>query len=139
SIDFRTVYATVLADWFGLGATDTAAVLGGEFGRIGFVADPATPTSVRPEEQPAKFTLRQNYPNPFNPTTMITYSLSEPSHVRLEVFDLQGRLVQRLADHQKGPGDYTMPFDAGNLPSGTYIYRLETNAGSVSRKMTFLR
>lgn len=139
SIDFRSVYATVLADWFGLGLTNTAAVLGGEFPRIGFVTDPAMPTSNEPNAVPDQFTLRQNYPNPFNPTTTISYTLAAPSHVRLSVFDLQGRLVQRLVDHPKGAGPHSIPFDAGNLPSGTYIYRIETNSGNSSRKMLLVR
>ncbi len=139
AIDFRSVYATVLADWFGLGTAETAAVLGGEFERIGFVTDPATPIAIEPDPLPASFVLRQNYPNPFNPTTMITYTLTEPSHVRLQVFDMQGKLVQMLINQQKGPGAYTLPFDAGNMPSGVYIYRLDTDSGSEARKMTLLR
>ncbi len=139
SIDFRSVYATVLSDWFGLSAADTAGVLSGDFERIGFVTDPATPTANEPEPLPASFVLRQNYPNPFNPTTMITYTLTEASHVRLQVFDMQGRRVQILVDQRKAPGAYTMPFDAGNLPSGVYIYRLDTDKGSEARKMALVR
>ncbi len=138
-VDFRSIYATALVDWFGLGESNAEVVLNGSFERIGFVADPATPTSNEPEPVPEAFSLLQNYPNPFNPTTTINYTIRSASDVRLTVFDVSGRLVQKLVDHRQAPGSYTIPFDAGNLPSGTYIYRIETGSGAAARKMTIVR
>lgn len=135
--DFRSVYATVLRDWFGLSQEETAGVFGDEYPTISFVTDPATNTGVDTRQRPAEaITLRQNYPNPFSAATTFSYSLKAPAHVRLDIFDINGRLVQRLVDRDQSVGTYAYPFDAGFLSSGTYIYRLTAGAQSESRTMT---
>ncbi|TSA16040.1 T9SS C-terminal target domain-containing protein, partial [bacterium] len=81
---------------------------------------------------PAEFALEQNYPNPFNPSTAISYQLpalsgvegSVVSHVTLKVFDALGREVATLVEAQQSAGRYRVTFDASNLTSGTYFYRL---------------
>ncbi len=138
-IDFRAVYATVLQDWFGLAEETVAQVLGGAFGSLGFVSDPATPTANEPEPVPQSFTLHQNYPNPFNPATTITYTLSRTERVTLRVYDAQGRLVQTLVDGTQPAGPYALSFDAGHLPSGAYFYRLQTAEGMRTRQMVLVR
>ena len=77
------------------------------------------PAPVLPE-----FRLWQNYPNPFNPTTVVSYQLSVVSNVRLVVYDVLGREVAVLVDERKGPGSYTIRFNAAGLASGVYFYRL---------------
>ncbi|NQT24340.1 carbohydrate-binding protein [candidate division KSB1 bacterium] len=79
-------------------------------------------------DQPNDFMLRQNYPNPFNPTTEIAYNLPEAVHVKLEVFDITGRRVKTLVDFNQSSGQHEVLFDARDLTTGTYIYRI--NAGS---------
>jgi len=74
---------------------------------------------------PASYVLGQNYPNPFNPTTSITFGLPKDSEVTLEVFDSMGRVVATLAKGRYQAGLHTVTFDAKDLPSGVYLYRLK--------------
>ncbi len=90
-------------------------------------------------ELPDAFALGQNYPNPFNPSTAIEYELPAPQHVRLEVFDATGRSVGVLVDGVCPAGTHTVRFDADSLPSGLYVYRLQANGETLTRKMTLLR
>jgi hypothetical protein len=96
------------------------------------------PEAVR-EELPAEFTLNQNYPNPFNPTTVISYELPEAADVRLQVFDMAGRQVATLVSGQVGAGRHTVNFDASSLSSGVYMYRLQTQSGVFTRKLTLIK
>lgn len=75
---------------------------------------------------PESNVLEQNYPNPFNPSTSIGFLLADESAVELSMFDLIGRKVAVLAEGRYGPGRHHVTFDARTLPSGTYIYRLQT-------------
>ncbi len=92
--------------------------------------DPAGPLSIL---------LLQNYPNPFNAGTVITYSLPVSGIVRLAVFDLLGREVARLVDGPQGPGTFTARFEATQLPSGVYFYRLHAGAFAETKRMLHLR
>jgi hypothetical protein len=106
-------------------------------------ATPNVVTSVEeeriPDVQPTRFTLSQNYPNPFNPSTNINYDVVTTSQVRLTVYNLLGQKVATLVDGVRPAGSYTVTWDAANLPSGMYIYRLEAGANAVSRMMTLLK
>ena len=95
-------------------------------------------------ELPDNFRLFQNYPNPFNPSTTIEYSIpnavnSQKSIVNLTVYDILGREVATLVDKPQPPGNYKVRFNAGNLASGVYFYRLEVNDFMASRKMLLLK
>ncbi len=139
-IDFRTVYATVLQDWFGVApAVVQDALLGHSYASLGFVENPFEPVNTDHPEAPGSFTLTQNYPNPFTGTTTIQYALDQPGQVRLEVFDVEGRRVASLADGTQPAGQHRVAFDGSQLPSGTYLYRLVSPNGIQSRKMTVLR
>lgn len=97
-------------------------------------------TSVQREtEAPERFSLFQNYPNPFNPTTTIEFSIGRESHVSLKVFDVLGREVATLVDGRLGAGDHRCVFDAKNLSSGVYMYRLQTGALVQTKKLGLLR
>ncbi len=91
------------------------------------------------EAIPADFSLSQNYPNPFNPTTVINYSLPKTLMVKLEVFDITGRLVDVLIDQEQGAGFYRLTFNGFKMPSGVYYYRLRTPIFSETKKMLFLK
>jgi len=80
----------------------------------------------------AGFSLAQNYPNPFNPTTAISFHLPAVSEVKLEVYDVLGRVVAVLVNEKKSPGRYEVSFDGSTLASGVYFYQLRvrhTNGG----------
>lgn len=79
-------------------------------------------------EIPDEFVLMQNYPNPFNPETVISYSVPEPRAITLNIYDLHGKEIETLVNEFQLSGIHTIKFDAGNLPTGIYFYRL--NAGN---------
>jgi len=92
-----------------------------------------------PTDLPASFVLQQNYPNPFNPSTTIRFELPVDAKVRLEVFDMLGRRVAVLADDDFRSGHHSVTFNAGNLASGLYLYRLHTPGFTESRKMMLIK
>jgi len=141
-LDFRSVYATIMEHWLGLDNVSAQNVLNGAYEYQPFVAfNPVEPveTSNEPVDVPGSFTLEQNYPNPFNPTTSIGFEVDQSSYVSLRVFDLQGRLVETLVSKTLPAGQHTVSFDAKNLASGMYLYRLETPKGMLTKKMMLLR
>ena len=89
---------------------------------------------------PRGFALEQNYPNPFNPSTMINFSLAKTSNVKLIVYDILGQKVATLINSQMmSPGLHSVQFDARNLASGVYFYRIETGDFSMVKKMMLLK
>lgn len=88
---------------------------------------------------PSKFSLLQNYPNPFNPITKIKFSIPQSAFVRLQVYDIMGKLVTTLVNAQKEAGYYEINFNASQISSGVYFYRLTTNEYSEIKKMIFTK
>ena len=76
-------------------------------------------------ETPTKYDLSQNYPNPFNPSTKISYSIPKNGMVTLKVYDVLGKEITTLVNEVKNPGKYIVEFNASNLSSGTYFYRIQ--------------
>ena len=138
-IDFRSVYATVLQDWFGIDDATVASVLGRSFSTLPFINGGPTNTATEAAPVPAAFALQQNYPNPFNPQTTIPYVLHRSGSVRLRVYDVQGRLLSTLIDQVQPAGQHTVTFEGNRLPSGVYFYRLETASGVQTKEMTLVR
>jgi len=92
----------------------------------------------------SKFELYQNFPNPFNPDTRISFDLPETGQVSLQVFDIEGRLVNQLLDAKMRPGRHELSWNgldmSGNpVSSGIYIYRLRSGKMLRTKKMTLLR
>lgn len=85
------------------------------------------------------YALQQNYPNPFNPTTAISFNLAKSQHVTLKVYDALGNEVTTLMNGMANAGQTVVNFNAKNLASGTYIYKLETESFVQSRKMVLLK
>jgi hypothetical protein len=90
-------------------------------------------------EIPNQVTLYQNYPNPFNPSTQISFSLPNDSHIHLRVFDVTGRLVATLIDGQRQAGTHQISYDARNLSSGIYFYQISGSFGVLTQKMTLIK
>jgi hypothetical protein len=101
-----------------------------------------------------EFSLSQNYPNPFNPTTTILYSIPTPSvftrrsamaetqsavKVTLIVYNTLGQKVTTLVNKAQTPGNYTVQFDASDLPSGIYFYSLQARNFVATKKMIFIK
>ena len=91
------------------------------------------------DEIPTAYNLSQNYPNPFNPTTKIEYSLIEASRVRLSVYNSLGQEVMNLVDNHQAAGKYLVDFNATNLPSGIYFYRLQSEKFTAVKKMMLVK
>jgi len=88
---------------------------------------------------PDKLSLSQNYPNPFNSITKIDLALPQVSNIRLYLFDITGREISRIINNDVYQGGYyTIEFDAGNLPSGTYFYQLSVNNIQYANKKLIL-
>ncbi len=98
-------------------------------------------TSVHQREDflPHHFHLEQNFPNPFNPITQIQFSIREENDVTLTIYDILGRMVTVLMNDVLQPGQYTVSFEAGKLPSGVYIYRLQSGLQVSQKRMVLLK
>jgi len=90
-------------------------------------------------EIPNTYRLYQNYPNPFNPVSKIKYGVPKNGYVKLAVYDEIGRLVAILEDGVKQANTYEVEFDATNLPSGVYYYKLEADGFSETKKMVLVK
>jgi len=86
-----------------------------------------------------EFELSRNYPNPFNPSTTIKFSLPTTSSVKLSVFNILGEEVQIIVNETKEAGIYTINFNASELNSGIYFYKLETRNFLLVKKMSLIR
>jgi len=88
---------------------------------------------------PSSYSLSQNYPNPFNPSTTIQFSIPEQSFVKLEIYNALGEKVSTLVSEELGAGNYKYEWNAENLTSGIYFYRIETPGYSESKKMILIK
>ncbi|MGQ9642780.1 MAG: T9SS type A sorting domain-containing protein, partial [Ignavibacterium sp.] len=88
---------------------------------------------------PAKFELAQNYPNPFNPNTSISFTIPQSGNVKLSVYNLLGQEITTLVNEYKEAGTHNIEFNATNLNSGVYLYKLESNGLTLTKKMTLLK
>ncbi len=104
---------------------------------IGFEYDP---TSVDDDENiPLRFELKNNFPNPFNPETKIEFSIPASSLTTLKIYDILGREVAVLINELKQPGNHEIVFDAKNLSSGVYLYKLTAGINSQIKKMILIK
>ncbi|MFC2092694.1 T9SS type A sorting domain-containing protein, partial [Bacteroidota bacterium] len=88
---------------------------------------------------PKKYSLSQNYPNPFNPSTLIRFTIMNDKNVRLKVYDLLGKEITTLVNKRLITGTYDVNFDGSRINSGIYIYRIETDNFSDSKKMILIK
>ena len=94
---------------------------------------------MAPGVAPHTYSLSQNYPNPFNPLTQIEFSIKEAGNVKLTIYDILGREVQILVNEEMAAGSYKTQFDAANLASGIYFYRIESGKFNSLKKMMLLK
>jgi hypothetical protein len=100
---------------------------------------------VKLAENVKSYKLEQNYPNPFNPSTVIKYSiprsteLHSVSQTTLKVYDILGNEVATLVNENKSAGNYEVKFDASNLASGIYLYKLQSGDFVQTRKLMLLK
>lgn len=109
----------------------------------GFLADTLLRGQVvsvnEPGTLPTTYELYQNYPNPFNPATAIRYQLPVSAFVTLKVYDIVGREVATLVSDPQEPGTYTIEWDAREIASGVYFYRMQADGFTATRKLILLR
>ena len=96
-------------------------------------------SDVENEFQTLTFQLEQNYPNPFNPSTKISYSIPQEGDVTLKIYDVLGNEVATLVSEEKPAGVYEVEFNAGNLSSGIYLYKLTAGNFIQTRKMILIK
>lgn len=137
-LDYRSVYSSILDNWFELESDARGAVLSGDFTHLDLISPDVT-SVTSPTELPRITELHQNYPNPFNPSTVIPFSLHQSGHVRVQVFDTSGRLVQTLAEGTYPAGRHEVRITASGLASGVYLYRIQTPTVTLTRQMTLVR
>ncbi|MBO6586462.1 MAG: T9SS type A sorting domain-containing protein [Gracilimonas sp.] len=94
---------------------------------------------VNNSDNPESFVLNQNYPNPFNPTTVISFSVPSKEMVSIKIYDLTGRLIATLVNSVKSQGNYEVTFNAENINSGIYLYRMTAGNYTEIRKMTLIK
>ncbi len=105
---------------------------------VDFLGDNTTSTNDI-ISQPSKFELKQNYPNPFNPSTIISFTISEPGLVTLNIYSILGEEVAELINEFKEAGNYEINFSADNLTTGIYIAKLSTGNNIQTIKMSLLK
>gem|GEM_PF-1044919 len=127
-----------------VGGTPLSPFLNGNpfLGKAG--AEGEEPNETEEEAVPEKFTLEQNFPNPFNPTTTIRYKLPAESNVKLIIYNMLGEEVVTLVNEFQAIGSYDVTWNAANISSGVYIYRIEAKADETNsfidvKKMMFIK
>lgn len=96
------------------------------------------PTHTATTDLPATAQLQPNYPNPFTETTTISYTLTVPSAVSVPIVNMLGQEVRTITPGLQSPGTYALPFEAGDLPAGVYLYTLQTETTRLTRRMIVL-
>jgi hypothetical protein len=104
-----------------------------------FVMNPGTSVGTVNNIIPGEYKLSQNYPNPFNPTTKIEFALPKNGFVSIKIYDVLGREVKNLVNETKAAGYYSVDFNATDLSSGVYFYKLESNGFSDIKRMMLIK
>jgi hypothetical protein len=138
--DFKQTYASVLRQWFGVNESSTSLILKGDWQTLPLFTQ--APVGVGGTGVPNGFALEQNYPNPFSISAQgaTTIRFSTPGGpTRLQVYNIQGKLVKTLVDGQLSAGMHDIRFTPSSLPAGTYLYRLESASALETRSMVLMK
>lgn len=120
--------------------TVTSVTFNAEAGIVYNFSINSTLTSLEDDlNAPKEFSLGQNFPNPFNPSTSIQYNVKEASQVTLKVYDMIGNEVAILVNEVKPAGSYTVSFDASQLSSGVYLYKMTAGNFVQTRKLVLMK
>ncbi|MFT4603522.1 MAG: hypothetical protein ACI9W4_000237 [Rhodothermales bacterium] len=137
--DFRSVYSTVLNNWFGLGAGATTGILGGTFSSLDlFETGVGTAVGDGPD-LPGSVTLAPPYPNPARDYAELSFSLAQPSSARIEVFDMLGRRVQLVDLGQRAAGSASVRLDTSGLTPGNYLTRITAGGRAATSSLIISR
>ena len=91
------------------------------------------------DEMLSSYSLDRAYPNPFNPTTTINYTVGDYGFVNITVYDISGRVVEKLVSEYQNQGEHSIVWNAGNLPSGLYFVNLDANGHSSNQKLMLVK
>ncbi len=108
-------------------------------GTIYMASSSVTGVKTEGSEIPKEFNLGQNYPNPFNPSTVINVAIAKAGAYRMQVFDVTGQIVATLMEGDYTPGNFKVEFNASNIPSGIYFYRLTGDNVNLTKKMILMK
>lgn len=120
-------------------STSSFVPTSGQWGTFGARFGSLTGVTTIENGIPNKYSLNQNYPNPFNPLTTISFGIPVRGLVTLKVYDILGKEIADLLNDEKQAGTYKINFEASNLPSGIYFYKIEVNGFNEVRKMILLK
>ena len=139
--NWTTQYTVTAGSFYHLTKSRTGSTLwgvrsNGAISRYGSSLVGVTPIS---SEVPSDYSVSQNYPNPFNPTTKINFALPKSGLVTIKVYDVTGKEVATLVNEVKNVGTYSVDFNASNLSSGTYFYKISVNDFSEVKKMSLIK
>ena len=136
--DFRSVYSSVLNQWFCVPDTDLNQIMLQNFQLLPLIQTTACEVSVHDLNQKAGESLVSNYPNPFTASTYVTFK-SSGGHVLLQVFSTEGKLIKTLADGEYPVGTYNVWYENEGHPAATYYLRLQNGALQQVKNMVVVR
>ena len=145
-----TTETQTFVDTFVVASSDSQVVWGFELGAMGsnlevwidavhFIQFNASDVNSEKNIIVKDYKSEQNYPNPFNPTTTINFTIPTVGSTKLSIYDVLGQEVVVLVNKEMNAGSYKCQFDASNLTSGLYLYKLQSNDYSQAKKMILLR
>lgn len=138
TVDYRQVYSSILQDWFGVSGPDAEYAIGGSFSKLPLFAASSS-VSGNDGWTPAGMELEQSFPNPASTSTSISFTLPAPAYTRLAIFNERGGLLKMVISRRLDAGVHKVDADVSDLPSGSYLYRLEAGAHSLGRRLTVVR
>ena len=132
--DFRSVYASILSDWFCVNSTDLEKVMLRNFQKLKIVNSPSCITDTQDINKAAGLKLISNFPNPFDFATTIEFE-TQGGHTMVQIFDVEGQLIALPVDGMYAAGKYKVYFNGGYLPAGVYYARLQNGPTQQVRTM----
>jgi uncharacterized protein (DUF1501 family) len=137
--DFRSIYASLLSQWFGVSAIELNAVMFKNFQSLPLIRSSYVTDVAESGELPTAYRLYTNYPNPFNPSTTIAYDLPTESNVVLRVYDMTGRELKTMVNDYQPAGHHQVQFSANGLASGAYVYQLQAGSYTDRKRMLLVK